>query len=205
MSKYHDDRTAASDAVGISLSDERLCGIEPKLYGWRSIFCRVLIHGRPYNARQARQLLAEHVRGGDSRAAMVVRRNPLLVAAYTDEQDCIVLLEFPRWLADEHHLDEGSKLLTINTYVHGGTPAADLVLGPNSLGRWTNFYPVIAQFVSDDRPRIENRMRAITTAEWDRTVTFAQALISQPTFSVRDGHPTNSFRPGKVVPRDYAG
>ena len=205
MSKFHDDRTVASDAVGIALSAERLRRIEPKLYGWRSMFCRVLIHGRPFNARQTRQLLAEHVQGGDSRAAMVVRRDPLLVAAFTDEQDCVVLLQFPRRLAEEHHLDEGSKLLTVNTYVRGGVPAPDLILGPKSLGRWTNFYPVIAPFVSDDRMQIENRMRAIATAEWDRTVTFAKALLAQPTLSVRDGHPTCSFRPGKFVPRDFAG
>lgn len=202
MSKFHDDRTIASDAVGITLSDDRLRRIEPWLYGWRSLFCRILIHGRPFNARQARQLLAEHIHAGDSRAAMVVRRDPLLVAAFTDEQDCVVLLQFARWLADEHRLDEGSKLLTVNTYVRGGVPAPDLVLGPKSLGRWTNFYPVIAQFVSDDRVQIENRMRAITTAEWDRTVAFSKALLAQPTLSVRDGHPTCSFRPGKVLSRD---
>ena len=41
--------------------------------------------------------MAEHLEHGDSRAAIVISTDPeLLIAAYTDELDCIAMLRLPK-------------------------------------------------------------------------------------------------------------
>ena len=79
--QHHDPNSRASDAVGVSVDDAKMKQLCPGLYGfWNSIFGSQLAQ------------LKEHVKLGDSRAALVVSLNPLLVAAYTDELDCVAML-----------------------------------------------------------------------------------------------------------------
>src|ERR1041385_1546889 len=95
MSKYHDDRTAASDRVAIGLSDAKLRLFHPELFGVRSLFYAFNWGKQKLTARKTRELIAEHMRFGDSRAALFVQVAPVLVvAAYTDEQDAVLLLKF---------------------------------------------------------------------------------------------------------------
>jgi hypothetical protein len=200
MSKYHNDKTAASDPIAIRLSEDKLRRLQPELYGWRSFFTSMSWNGRKLGARQIREMIAEHLRSGDSRAAIVVQTGPqLLVAAYTDEQDAVLLLRYPEHLVVEHNLSKGSRLLTVNTYGRGKTLAADIVLGPASLGRWTNFYPMVAEFLSDDLTAIERRKGIITETEWKRAAMFGTARLSSPGCTARDGRPLKSGRPGKPL------
>jgi hypothetical protein len=196
MSKYHDDRTRASDSVAVGLSEARLRRLQPELFGWRAWFTGVGWGDRRLGARQAREMIAEHLRFGDSRAAVVVKTIPtLLVAAYTDEQDAVLLLQFPQSLAEEHHLRSGSRLLTVNTYAGGQRMAPDIVEGPASTGRWSNFYPLIADFLSDDSQLIARRKDSIAEVEWQRAARFADALLRQEKVSFRDGRPLQSRIP----------
>ena len=63
------------------------------------------------------QRIAEHLEHGDSRAAIVVSTDPeLLIAAYTDELDCVAMLRLPKEpLVSKYSLLRGSRLLTVNT------------------------------------------------------------------------------------------
>jgi len=88
-----DDTTSASDAGQITLSHDKLRVLRPDLYGlrglWKSILS-VLRVGWPQ-----RIYIEEQLQNGDSRAAVVVATFPLLIAAYTDELDCVAMLRFP--------------------------------------------------------------------------------------------------------------
>jgi hypothetical protein len=163
MSKYHDDRSHASDPGKINFAIERYRAVEPAangLWGW--------FHRTFRGGGQFEEMLAEHLLLGDSRAACVVSLEPLLVAAYTDELDCIAMLQFPSRLAAEHALKPGGRLLTVNTYEAGSHVAADLMPGPSNMENYTNFFPVIADFFSDDHQRIARRKSEIPEEEWQR-------------------------------------
>jgi hypothetical protein len=197
MSKYHDDSTSASDSVNVRLSEPKLQKLHPELYDERRANFAIPWNTRVLNADQAITMLAEHMHSGDSRAALVVRLAPLLIAAYTDEQDAILLLHFPAFLIAEHQLTPGTRLLTVNTYGRGSKMAPDLLPGPAAIPRWTNFYPVIAEFVSDDLPLITHRKSAIPDSEWQRTQQFAETHLARPNFTVRSGLPLRSKQFGK--------
>src|SRR5688572_27161776 len=116
MSKYHDDRTYASDPGRLTLSRRRFRRLEPAARGLRGWLWR-----RLWGGAVLEEMLNEHLLLGDSRAACVISMDPLLVVAYTDELDCVAMLSFPSWLIEEHRLRLGSRLLTVNTYFYGET------------------------------------------------------------------------------------
>lgn len=132
---------------------------------------------------------------GDSRAAVVVSVEPLLVAAYTDELDCVALLRFPAELAAEYGLEVGSRLLTVNGYLYGETVAPDLHEGPAAHHQYVNFIPLIADFLSEAVPRIEFRKAEISEAEWSRARELGEAYLARPEVRVRDGRPLYSWFP----------
>ena len=177
------------------LSERKLRQLQPELFGWRSLFVR--FPGKLLNARQTREMIAEHMSTGDSRAAVVVKDAPLLVAAYTDELDCVAILGFPDWLTREYGLRPGSTLLTVNTYTRGRTIARDLVAGPAALGRYSNFYPIIAEFVSDDVELINRRKEEIGKDEFQRTAALGQRRCQTIGLRVRDGRPLRSILSGE--------
>jgi hypothetical protein len=188
-----DDNTAASDPGRIRLSHEKLRRFHPELYQPRGI-------GRLFNRLSPQQEFwlvhkEEHLLHGDSRAALVVSLAPLLIAAYTDELDCVALLRFDSALAAEYNLNAGDRLLTVNLYARGTVPVSDLENGPASYHRYSNFAPMIAEFVSDDITRIELRKSEIEEAEWQRTRELAEAYLKKNGPRARDGRPLHSERP----------
>ena len=177
----------ASDAMGLTISHDKLKVLRPDLYGFQGL--RQRYREATGLTWPQRSYLETHLREGDSRAAVVVSTDPLLVAAYTDELDCVAILEFPDEFVDDYGLKEGSRLLTINTYNRQPQYDADLVLGSNQTGRWTGFHPIIAEFVSDDEPAILARKRAIPAEEWQRTYRMGRAYLKQRPGLARDGRP----------------
>jgi hypothetical protein len=199
MATYHDSKTCASNSITVSLSASKLKILQPELYNATSQPANFRWGARILGPPQIIQLIAEHLSFGDSRAAVVVQESPLVVAAYTDELDCVALLSFPDWLRQDYQLRSVSRLLTINTYGRGKGVSPDLVPGPASLGRWTAFYPIIAEFVSDDLGLIDRRKQSIGSEEWERTWTLGQAKLSEPTPKIRDGRPLWSRNPPGVA------
>jgi hypothetical protein len=137
---------------------------------------------------------------GDSRAAVVVSVAPLLIAAYTDELDCVALIRFPQELAQLYGLEVGSRLLTVNGYVRDEGVAKDLIPGPASYHRYGNFIPLIAEFLSEDGPRIEFRKQEIAEPEWQRARELGDAYLSRPGLRYRDGRPLYSWFPAALAP-----
>jgi hypothetical protein len=207
MSKYHDDSTFATNPGALSLSERKLEELEPALFTARTFKCSP---GCPIDhpAAEMRERFAEHLRLGDSRAAVVVALQPLLVAAYSSDLDAVALLRFPVELVERYRLKVGARLLTVNTYadVRGKTTnepfyAVDLVPGPRRSG-WSNFSPFIADFLSDESERIEARKRELPESEWldvERLTGIRVARMGLDT--ARSGLPTLAgvpVRPGGV-------
>ncbi len=144
-------RSTASDPGNVSLSREKLEVLYPNFFAFSGLLMRLwksLSGSAPFSA----STIEKHLQFGDSRAAVVISVSPLLVAAYSDERDCVVMLKFPEDLVATYRLKPGSKLITVNTYMKGPKrPVADLIEGPLSRGNWHNVIPMIADFLSDDR------------------------------------------------------
>ena len=173
----------ASDPGRLQLSHAKLKRLRPDLYGIRGLIRRML------TVVPEKTFVERQLKDGDSRAAVVVKTSPLLVAAYTDELDCIAMLRFSDDFVQEYDLVVGSRLLTINFY--GQTPdyQPDLIPGPNRYHRHNYFHPLIAEFLSDDLQRIETRKRQIRESEWEWAHRFGMAyLIAKPGMA-RDGSP----------------
>jgi len=188
VSKYHDDRTTATDPGGVRLARDRLA-----LWPRRQSFAQMIgrwIHGDKHAER-----IAEHLWLGDSRAATVVSPSPLLVAAYSDELDCVAILAFPQEFQRRFNLRTRSRLLTVNTYFYLPDVASDLSLGPGNMNRYGNFYPLIAEFLSEDVDRIAARKAEIPESEWSRCAELGRTKIGLRTCVPRDGSPFSSFQP----------
>ena len=119
--KTLDDSTFATDPGQIRLSRKKLRVLRPDLYGLHGLWQLVLAYFRL--GWPQRTYIEEQLHCGDSRAAVVISTSPLLIAAYTDELDCIAMLRFPSEFVDQYHLSKGTRLLTVNCY--GSLPDYD--------------------------------------------------------------------------------
>ena len=187
-----DDNTFASNPGLVTLSHDKLRRLQPNLY--LSWFQKRF---KPQLEQKVQFWLThidEHLSNGDSRAAVAVSTEPPLVAAYTDELDCVVLLEFPYEVVAAIPFEVGTRLLTINTYgSRDNGVASDLKVGPGDCGRWGNFAPFVAEFFSDDIERIETRKSQISEEEWKHTQQLGiEALQSE--IEPRSGRPLLCFQ-----------
>lgn len=190
----------ASDPGYVELSERKLRRLCPGLYASRWNLLGKIDERMGWRAAE-RLSCADQLVHGDSRAAVVVSTSPLLVAAYTDELDCVALLRFPDGLATEMGLDVGSRLLTVNRYVPRGPFARDLENGPASHHRYKNFIPIIADFLSDDAERLTLRKSRIDEEEWERTWMLGQRSLKQHGAAARDGRPHRCIMPAIMVTR----
>jgi hypothetical protein len=142
--------------------------------------------------------VSNHLWNGDSRAAVVISVSPLLVAAYTDEMDCIAVLRFPDEFVSEFGLEVRSRLLTVNTYYAVEPLAPDLTEGPLSFHRYGNFIPRIADFLTDDVERLRARKAKIIADEWARAWVLGMRYLETHGPVARDGHPERCFEPAGV-------
>ena len=188
-------RGTASDPGNVRLSREKLEVLYPNFFTSSGLLMRVwksLAGSAPFSP----SAIDKHLRYGDSRAAVVVSVSPLLVAAYSDERDCVVMLRFSEELVATYRLKPGSRLMTVNTYMQGPKrPVADLIEGPLSRGNWHNVIPMIADFLSDDTGTIESRKQAIKDEEWQRTAKLGAEYVQKKPGKARDGRPLDSWKP----------
>lgn len=191
--RFLDPRSAASDPGRLTFSPAMFRRLQPDTQGLSGLVWRI-------TGVLEEAILREHLDLGDSRAALVMSLSPLVVAAYTDELDCVALLGFPDFLVAEHRLTRRARLLTVNTYRPGWRVAMDLVPGPASTERYVNFRPIIGDFVSEDRERLERRKAAIPEPEWQRCAERAEAHYRVLGQRVRDGSPLRCEEPAPPVP-----
>jgi hypothetical protein len=193
-------RGVASHPGGLTLSFRKLFACEPQLSSWWRWKWHELVHGTGEirDRHEYFERYADHLNIGDAQAAVVLRVTPtVLVAVYSEDLDCALLLRYPPWVVTTHDLAPGAHLLSISTFYRiqrGLSP--DLRPGPGATGTWGNFVPLIAEFVSDDSARIAARKAGIPPEEWTRTEARGRELMARPDATVRDGRPSLARQPG---------
>ena len=182
--------TRASDPIPIELSMDFYMRFKKELGIWGGLVS---------DFRYPKFVMEDHMRKGDSRAAVVVAaRTDVMVAAYTDEMDCVAMLRFPKWVNELYPVEIGTRLTTVNTYtwLKDGR-ADDLIPGPSSSGQFGNFFPIIAEFIAANPWVAEARKKDIDESEWQRTTELAAEYRKKNGTRWRDGNPFKSKTPAK--------
>ncbi|GAG29987.1 unnamed protein product, partial [marine sediment metagenome] len=92
-------------------------------------------------------------------------------------------------LAKAFRLADGCRVLAVNTYFDNDERGGDLEPGPDAAGVWQNFWPIIADFLTDDLSAVEARKANISEDEWAKAREYGERDIQQPDFRPRDGRP----------------
>lgn len=170
---------SASDPGRIELAADKLFLLSPELE----------------NDRDAVERIKWYLWDGDSRAAVVMSIDPLVIAAYTDEFDAVALLAFPPELVKRYALKPGYKMLTVNTYELGEGSASDLEKVESFGSRYRNFTPLIAEFLTRDATRVNERKRQIPREEFDRANLLGERAMKRAATRYRNGRPPHSGTP----------
>ena len=196
------EMTAATHPGRLTLNRRLLQNVEPELRGKRLRRWQEQDH-KEGTSRVTGTLesLARHLARGDARAAYVIKTTPdVLVAAYTDELDCIAMLRFPQTVADVYRLEIGTRLIACHFYQKTDYGVAlDLVPGADASERWHNFHPLIGSFLSADDDRLRQLEREIREEEWSRTRELAADWLERfdegDAWPARDGSPLRAKDP----------
>lgn len=191
--------SSASHPAGLQLSDARLRRLCPRLYLTTGLvgFARCFF-GKGLGTRAYIRDMLVH---GDSRAAVVLSTDPVLVACYCDDLDGVCVLRFDPQILDEMVLAPGDRLLTVLNSAALGRPARpgevapDVVQGELADPRHVNFWPLVAEFLSDDADLIERRKADISDREYERCRALGQEHLRRLPGVVRDGRPDRSWVP----------
>jgi hypothetical protein len=163
---------AASDSGGFSLDESKLHALFPE-FEWT-----------------ADQLayLDEHLKLGDSRAAIVASVKPLVVSAYSDELDGVILIKFPDDLVTQYSLNAGDELIASWVYPRSLQAPRDVEQGDRNSGRYSNGAPIVADFFSNSVDKIKKRKSGVSKEEWERV-----RQLTPPAFKQADGKYRSSF------------
>lgn len=193
--RWFDGSTVATRPGNVAISHQKLEWFRRKL-NWGH---RLLGVGQV-----PRERWASHLAKGLAEPALVVERKPsLLVAAYTDEFDCVVMLRFREGLPVAMDLKEGDRLLSVNTFERPPAETQrvaierDLVRGDVPASVWFNVHPAIADFLSDDVGALQSKKREIAAEEWTRAAHLALAYRTRFPRRWRQGNPYLSNMPSR--------
>ena len=183
--------STASDPGCLTLDRDLLLAMEPELRGWRGWLWQARDR-RHHTSRYVNSfdLVTEQLLRGDTRAAVVLTTQPtVLVAAYNDELDCVAGLEFPANFAQKFDLVPGTRLVGCCFFARTdeGVPG-DLVPGPRWSQVFTDFDPIIGNFLSTDTDRLHQLASKISNEEWERAKQQGEDWLVR-------------FRAGQVRPR----
>jgi len=172
-------------------SEPRLRAMLPDLYG----ISGALSHWFHALTRRfsRRDIVREHLWLGSIHPALVMSTDPLRVAAYSSDLDCVALLEFDPELAAEFRLKRQSRLINLN-YYSTGPKHADIVFGPGKCTDWNGMLPMIANFLTEDRRRLAEQTAAIDDALWRRTWELGKEYVERYPHAWRDGRPYSPVR-----------
>jgi hypothetical protein len=170
---------AASDAGGFSLDEQKLRALFPD-FEWTP---------------DQLAYLDEHLKLGDSRAAIVASVDPLVVSAYSDELDGVILLKFPDHLVKQYSLAVGDLLIASWVYPRSPQPPRDIVQGDQNLGRHNNGAPIVADFFSNSIDKIKKRKAGVLHAEWDRVLAQTPLALERAEGKYRTSFPLHAGLP----------
>jgi hypothetical protein len=145
--------------------------------------------------------MAWHMLLADAGPAVVCAVEPdLVVSAYSADIDCVVLLRFGREIGPalviEENLKPGRRLIALSSYRDDEQMASDLRPGARYRA-WTNFQPIVAEFLADDGQRIAALHAAMPDWAWQRCRELTAAAVKARPVKFRDGRPLRSATPAK--------
>ena len=182
------DSSVASREAGLTLSSGKLQKLRPWFFGWRGVLTAISnFIGPPLSGTLGS--IRTHVQRGDSNAAILLEVSPPLVAAYSEDLDSVPLLTFTPDSVDAPGLKPGTRLIAVCTYRPNGPAEDDIVLGPGADGSWVDFTPIIGDFVSDDRARLDQLRALIPAAHWTQCAELAKRCRQANPGKARDGRP----------------
>ncbi|KGN01965.1 hypothetical protein IRP63_07175 [Clostridium botulinum] len=188
--KFIDGTTYASSPGSVTISKKKLKRLRPDLYGIRAKI-GALLDTITIGFSEQRQI-KEHIFYGDSQPAVVMSNEPLIIAAYSDDIDCVVILKFDDKYSKIYNLKKGDRLISINTYMRGTEYQKDIIIGPNNTNTWFGYSPIIADFISDDIHIIEEKKKQIDEALWNYVFNLGIEYMKIHPNIARDGRPLYS-------------
>lgn len=172
---------------GLELSDFKLKTLRPDIYSLggsiKQMFSKF---GSGFTPRDMIATILQH---GDSQPAIVISMRPLLVSAYSDEFDGVVILDIPEPLKESYKLQLGTRLLTCCFYGQDDKVQGDIITGAGFSKRWQLFMPVLADLCSGDYPRIRQLKQKIDENNWHKAWYMGLAYRRQKPGWVRFGIP----------------
>lgn len=180
MKNYMDQTTFAENAGGVHLSKKKFKNL-------RDNVLKVPFLKKGYYNRQFERI-NQYLAYGDTQPAVVSSLNPLVISAYSDEMDAVVLLRFPNEMQKMYTLEKGMRLVTSNVYFRGSQIAPDIIVGENYLNRWIDFIPMVQLFLSDNEEFIKRRIGLFSEERWQRLEILTEKRIEQNYYiKMRDG------------------
>jgi len=176
-----DKSTYATIPGGVSVSTKKLKMMRPDLYGLKGL---VNIWGW-YEKRH----IKEHLLYGATEPAIVMSKKPFVVAAYTEDIDCVALLKFPDEYAEMYNLDIKSRLISINTYGAEQTFQDDILPGQNCDNTWTSFSQYIVDFLTDDIDVLISHKEQMDNDLWEYVYNLVLEYQVRHPNTWRDGRP----------------
>lgn len=125
----------------------------------------------------------EYVALGDTQPAYVMSVSPLVISAYSDEMDAVVMLRFPDELATQYKLSVGDRLVTVNTYrnLDKNGIAPDIFVGENYLNRYSNCAPIVPLFISGSTKLMKQKLSLFDEEQW--------AMVREKSLEYASAHP----------------
>ena len=180
MRNYVDRSIEAENAGGIKLSRKKFKQIRDEMI--KVPFLQRMSYNRQYRR------IKEYLMYGDTQPAVVVSTSPLIISAYSDEMDAVLLLCFPSVLVTTYNLKVGTRLVTSNIYFTGNKVVRDIIVGENYQERYINFIPIVQLFLSDQERFVRGRTELFKEEEWDRlNLLTEQKRKEYPNIKMRDG------------------
>jgi hypothetical protein len=191
--------SGASNPAGLILSESKLRQLCPDLYLTTGLsgFVRCFFG----DGLGTRVYISDMLIHGDSRAAVVLSADPVLVACYCDDSDAVCVLSFRGDDLGDVELRPGDRMLTVlNSMVlsrpaRTGEVGRDLVQGDRANPHYIIFWPLVAEFLSDDHAALERPKAAITAEEYVRCRELGEEHLRRLPGAIRDGRPDRSMNP----------
>ncbi len=107
---------------------------------------------------------------GDTQPAVVVSVEPLIIAAYSDEMDGVVMLRFPSEFVEKYSLCPGFRLTTSNVYFTPRQLANDIFVGEDYSRQYNDFTPIVQLFLGKNDEKISAKVGLFSEEVWDKVV-----------------------------------
>lgn len=144
--------------------------------------------GEKFKSDMRIQGVAQLLMFGDTQPAIVCSAEPLLVAAYSDEMDAVVMLKFPSELVSMYDLRIGTRLVTSNYYAPKNEPfAKDIFVGEDHSNNWNDFYPAVQLFLAKNDEKIKKRTELFNEEIWAKVEKLAADYLNEHPDTARDG------------------